>query len=397
MSNTSPKFTDLTAKPLTMMSGHEEVICRIAYLPGGERIVSCSDDKTVRIWDVEKGEQEGTSMVHKGRVHALAVTKNGKRILSGGEDERITMWDVETHERIEEWGGHTGDIRSIALSPNDRLAASGGLDGEIVIREMEKSGNIKHSINAGNWVSSLCFSPSGEKLACAGRNRGVIQVYDVDSGKLVLGPIKGHENWIRCVLWSLDGSQLFSASDDRTIRCWNSETGKSIGQPWTGHTNNVTSLSLSPDGTKLASASWDKTIRYWDARSGNPIGHPVKHENYLFAVASSPCGEFVVSGGRKLPEGRPLIESSSPPAPARAAHFTSIPIATSDQRGPDTARNLNHIRSNFPHDLTGCVVRDGEEPITSGGFGDIYKGKLRLDGKSIDVHYSISPKPFELT
>ncbi|KAF8840950.1 kinase-like protein [Paxillus ammoniavirescens] len=29
--------------------------------------------------------------------------------------------------------------------------------------------------------------------------------------------------------------------------------------------------------------------------------------------------------------------------------------------------------------------REGEEPITSGSFGDIYKGKLRLDGKSIDV------------
>ncbi|KIJ14347.1 hypothetical protein PAXINDRAFT_169759, partial [Paxillus involutus ATCC 200175] len=219
-------------------------------------------------------------MVHKGCVFALAVTKDGKRILSGGEDTRITMWDVETHERIEEWGGHTDEIRCIALSPDDRLAASGARIGQIVIREMKRSGRIKHSINVGSRIQSLCFSPNGEKLACAGSNREhVIQVYDVESGRLVLGPIKGHGGVINCVLWSLDGSQLFSASDDGSIRCWNSETGKSIGKPWTGHTSGVTSLSLSPDGTKLASASTDKTIRFWDTHSGKPIEHPLQHED----------------------------------------------------------------------------------------------------------------------
>ncbi|KAF8834509.1 WD40 repeat-like protein [Paxillus ammoniavirescens] len=372
MSNTSQKPTHTAAKPVTTMSGHERYINGVTYLPGGERVVSCSDDKTVRIWDVEKGKQEGTSMVHKEIVHALAVTKDGKRILSGGEDKRITilMWDVETHERIEAWTRHTGNIRCIALSPDDP-------DG---------------------WVHSLRFSPNGEKLACAYFNRG--QVYDVDSGRLVLGPIKVHETWFRCVLWSLSGSQLFSASDDLTIRCWNSETGKPISKPWRGHTNYVASLSLSPDGTKLASASGDQTIRFWDTHSGEPIGYPLKHENYIYAVAFSPCGEFVASAGgreasiwrvpwwdesqKQLPAGRRLIDSSSPP-PAQVTHSTPIPIAMPEQRYPDTARNLNHIRSNFAHDLTGYVMREGEEPITSGSFGDIYRDKLRLDGKSIDV------------
>ncbi|KIJ09427.1 hypothetical protein PAXINDRAFT_42952, partial [Paxillus involutus ATCC 200175] len=178
------KVTDLTAKPLMTISGHEGPIRGVVYLPGGERVVSCSADKTVRIWDVEKGEQKGTSMVHGGCVRGLAVTKDGKRILSGGgKDTRITIWDVK------------------------------------------RSGNIKHSINAGKWVQSLCFSPNREKLACSAFNQvHIIQVYDVDSGKLVLGPIKGHERAINCVLWSLDGSKLFSASNDGSIRCWNSET-----------------------------------------------------------------------------------------------------------------------------------------------------------------------------
>ncbi|KIJ14399.1 hypothetical protein PAXINDRAFT_169788, partial [Paxillus involutus ATCC 200175] len=241
-------------------------------------------------------------MVHGGWVRGLAVTKDGKRILSGGgKDTRITIWDVETHERIEEWAGHTGDIRCIALSSDDRLAASGGVGGEIAIREVKRSGNIKHSIDAGKWVQSLCFSPNGEKLACVSfvNEVPVIRVYDVDSGKLVLGPLKGHQDWVRCVLWSLDGSKLFSASDNGTIRCWNSETGKSIGKQ-TGHADCVTSLSLSPDGTKLASTSTDKTIRFWDTHSGKPIEHPLQHEDPQSAVAFSPSGEFVACGNANV-------------------------------------------------------------------------------------------------
>jgi WD40 repeat protein len=142
---------------------------------------------------VEKGEQEGTSMVQEYWLHGLAVTRDGKRILAVAREERIRVWDVETHEPVEEWAGNTGLIWCIALSPDDQLAANGGDDGKVVIREMKESGGIKHSIEAGGWVTSLCFSPTGRSslavLAIPGTD-GVIHVYDVESGEPVLGPIK---------------------------------------------------------------------------------------------------------------------------------------------------------------------------------------------------------------
>ncbi|KIK97622.1 hypothetical protein PAXRUDRAFT_135910 [Paxillus rubicundulus Ve08.2h10] len=304
MSSTSRNSADVTTDPLATISGHEHDINKIAYLPGGNRVVSCSDDKTVRIWDMDNGEQEGMSMEHEGMVQGLAVMRDGKKVLSGGDDNIIRVWDVETHQSIEEWDSHTGGILSIALSPDDRLAASGDLQGKIVIREMEESGP-KHSIETGSSVLSVCFSPNGKKLACALNEHKedggfyVIQVYDVESGKLTLGPIKGHARLIRCVLWSLDGAQLFSASDDRTVRCWHSETGEPFAN-WStaaSHTHGVVSLALSPDGSTLVSASSDTTVRFWDAHSGDPIGQPLKHESSIWAVAVSPSGQFVASGG----------------------------------------------------------------------------------------------------
>ncbi|KAF9222319.1 WD40 repeat-like protein, partial [Gyrodon lividus] len=214
MSDTSRKSVDLTPKPLMTMSDHEDTILNMAYLPREERVVTCSNDGLVRIWNVEDGEQEGMSMKHDGYVLCLAVTRDGKRILSGGYDHQMKVW---------------------------------------------------------SWHPS--------------------------SGELLLGPIKGHKDYVNCVLWSLDGCRLFSASDDRSIRCWNSETGEPIGQPWTGHTYWVISLSLSPDGTRLASASHDHTVRLWDAQSGEPIEQPLQHDHWLRAVTFSPTGEFVACGG----------------------------------------------------------------------------------------------------
>ncbi|KIJ05767.1 hypothetical protein PAXINDRAFT_93008, partial [Paxillus involutus ATCC 200175] len=242
------------------MNGHENYVYQIAYLPGRERIVSCSQDNTVRVWYVENGEQEGTSMTHKHGVHGLAVTRDGKSILSGGQGNSIRLWDVETHNFVKAWGGHTSMIFCIALSPDDKLVASGDRSGKIVLRE----------INDGREIPSR---------AC----------------RLAL---RAHNGIVTCVLWSLDGSRLFSSSVDRTIRCWNSDTGKPIGEPWKGHTQSVNSLSLSPDGTKLASVSDDKTIRFWDSHSGDPIAQPLQHDNFVDAVTFSPCGEFVASGGR---------------------------------------------------------------------------------------------------
>ena len=142
----------------------------------------------------------------------------------------------------------------------------------------------------------MSFSPDGNKLACGTDDD--IRVYDVDSGTLVLTsvPLMGHRQWVRVVLWSRDGSRLFSGSTDRTIRGWNSETGEQIGQAWTGHEDSVLSLSLSPDGSILTSASSDHTVRFWDSATGDPIGRHLQHDN-VRTIRFSPSGESVASIG----------------------------------------------------------------------------------------------------
>ncbi|KAF8839140.1 kinase-like protein [Paxillus ammoniavirescens] len=61
------------------------------------------------------------------------------------------------------------------------------------------------------------------------------------------------------------------------------------------------------------------------------------------------------------------------------------PVESDNNIKSVTAWHLIDIRSNFPPDLTGRVVREGQEPFSSGSFGDIFRGTLRMGGRSIYV------------
>ena len=288
MSSVPPHRSDNDGpQPHLVISTHDPGIWTLAYLPDG-RILSGSEDGTVTVWNLEGRKQERTSMEHESGIRGLAVTRDGANIISSDEYGEIKVWDVESHEIVEEWS-HPENYPRIAISPDARLIAAGAWT--VTIYNME-SRRVKHSIDVGSRVWSLSFSPDGKKLAC-GTNDD-IRVYGVDSGRLLVGPLEDHQDWICDVLWSRDGSWLFSGSDS-TVRCWDSYTGAQIGHSWTGHTGNILSLSLSSDGLILASASWDKTIRFWDARTGNPIGQHLQHDKRVRTVLFSPSGEFVAS------------------------------------------------------------------------------------------------------
>ena len=277
-------------RPQLVISGDDDRISQIAYLPHG-RLVTGSESGAVRVWNLQSGEQEGTSMEHEKGVFDLVVTWDGSKIISSDEGGEIKVWDVESHKLVKAWS-HPEWYPRIAISPNDRLIAAGCQTAGIYTMEGERVS----SIGVGGVVFSLSFSPDGNKLACGTLDD--IRIYDVEIGTLVLGPLEGQDG-IWFVLWSRDGSRLFSASPDRTICCWNYNTGERVGQPWTGHTDRIPSLSLSPDGTLLASASWDGTIRFWDTALGRPIGQHLQHDTDVHSVSFSPFGEFVASGDVK--------------------------------------------------------------------------------------------------
>ena len=77
--------------------------------------------------------------------------------------------------------------------------------------------------------------------------------------------MSGHTGGVNSVVFSKDGQQIISGSDDHTIRVWNVTTGTMEGVPLTGHTDWVNSVAFSQDGQQIISGSCDGTICLWNA------------------------------------------------------------------------------------------------------------------------------------
>ncbi|KAE9390029.1 WD40 repeat-like protein, partial [Gymnopus androsaceus JB14] len=104
-------------------------------------------------------------------------------------------------------------------------------------------------------------------------------------------PLEGHDDCVRAVTFSPDGTKIVSGSNDKTIRIWNATTSAQIGDPIEGHDDWVYSVAFSPDGTRIVSGSHDKILRIWDATTGAQIGDPLEgHTDWVNPVAFSPDG-----------------------------------------------------------------------------------------------------------
>ncbi|CAG7852040.1 Ribosome assembly protein 4 {ECO:0000303/PubMed:16221974} AltName: Full=Notchless protein homolog 1 {ECO:0000250/UniProtKB:Q9VPR4}; AltName: Full=Ribosome biogenesis factor RSA4 {ECO:0000303/PubMed:19737519} [Serendipita indica DSM 11827] len=281
------------------LRGHTSRVTAIAFSPDGSRIVSGSDDETIRLWDAETGQSLGEPFRgHTNSVTAVAFSPDGSRIVSGSWDNTIRLWNAETGQSLgDPLRGHTNSVTAVAFSPDGSRIVSGSDDKTIRLWNAETGQSLGDPLRGHtNSVTAVAFSPDGSRIV-SGSWDNTIRLWNAETGQSLGDPLRGHTNWVTAVAFSPDGSRIVSGSWDKTIRLWNAETGQSLGDPLRGHTDSVTAVAFSPDGSRIVSGSWDNTIRLWNAETGQSLGDPLRgHTNSVRAVAFSPDGSRIVSG-----------------------------------------------------------------------------------------------------
>ncbi|MCF2151378.1 hypothetical protein IQ276_034185 [Desmonostoc muscorum LEGE 12446] len=282
------------------LEGHDS-INSISFSPDGKTLASGSADKTIKLWNVETGEEIRTIKTHYTSANSISFSPDGKTLASGGEDKTIKFWNVETGEEIRTLDGHNYDVNSVSFSPDGKTLASGSGDKTIKLWNVETGEEI-HTLQGNNddinfiysiSTYSFSFSPDGKTLA-SGSTDTTIKFWNVETGKEIRS-IEGHYGSVNSISFSPDGKTLASGSKDKTIKFWNVETGEEI-RTLDGHNYDVNSVSFSPDGKILASGSGDKTIKLWNVETGKEIRTIEGHQFHVNSVSFSPDGKTLASG-----------------------------------------------------------------------------------------------------
>lgn len=215
-------------------------------------------------------------------------------------------------------GGYAGvppSIKTLRLThPNGGEVFAVGIDTVITWEGIAPTDSVRleYSIDAGaTWrlitdaATGLRYpwtvppTPSFRCLARATQlSRGMPSDSDLARNAIVL---PGHNDAVRFLAWSPDGSRLAAVGDD-TLRIWDPYSG-TLYLALAGHAGVVLHCDWSPDGRRIVTGSTDRTAKIWDALTGEllvTLGGPVNFGAAFQKVKFSPDGRRVAVVGDQV-------------------------------------------------------------------------------------------------
>ena len=231
-----------------------------------------SRQEACRLVDAELAEQ----VAHVDLVQSLAFSPDGERLASGGFRE-VKIWRRPHDVRIADLPGADTDVRSLAVSPDGRWAAVGETSGVIQLYDVATGKRLRTLAAHSKDVTGVAFSADGGRLASCSLDN-TLRIWNVTDGQQLGG--LATPSALTAIAFVVADNQLVTASADNVLRTWTIPTQPAqADQPAAkpikelpGHGDRITSLvPVSPKGAQFISGSLDGTARQWDAQNGSVI------------------------------------------------------------------------------------------------------------------------------
>ena len=202
---------------------------------------------------------------------------------------------------------HTARINTVITSPNADKLASAGVDRKIQLwtvaqdklapeREFPEDKKSPYETYAANFTC-VARQPEGDLIAF-GDDAGVIRLWDTK--KNIVQQLREHRGAIRALVFSPNGTMLFSGSDDKTVRSWRVADGvsKVLEGGWK-YSEPITALAISPDGNLLVVGSADKSVTFWDVINNNLLNADKTSTEAIIEIAFTKDGQYVLGVSEK--------------------------------------------------------------------------------------------------
>ena len=339
----------VTARVRNVITDSAGAINDLAYSPDGLLIAGGSDDGATYVWDTQTqklahrfqdlsaGADWNTSVSSVGFGSAgltAWIFVDGRLFLAEtNSGSSFDLFESVGASKQESWGlDPRVKFVSAASAPGDQVVSLGDSDGTIHLIQLV--GNLSGTQLHGHTgaITSMAFSPEGEKLASASTDKSVrlwvlsthkqvqllqhfapvTEVAFSGDGRFIL-TLSGASAW----LWdATNGKQIRQLSDpngitaigflgvtgrivtggqDGTLRMWDATTGAQL-LALKGHTGRINSVAISPDGKFLISGSADTTSRLWDVTKAAEVRRFEGHTDAVTSVAISQDKRYLITG-----------------------------------------------------------------------------------------------------
>lgn len=301
----------------------------VAFSPDGNTLATASQDKTVQLWNIEKGNisnpirRSHPITEHTDTVRKVLFSPDGGTLATASNDHTAKLFDVtnpELPKRRATILGHTDSVFGLAFSsvPDQngrRMLATAAADNTARLWDMTKLSDITYpqapallSTITGHTdtVTRVAFSPDNRTLATSSFD-GTGKLWNISDPEhpATLRPALGqHQGSVLAVAFSPDGRYVATGAEDGIARIWNVENPKPELKAVTDDLPDpVRGVAFDPRSGRLATATTHMTL-LWGIPDLTKADKPIMLKrtdtlpdaNFVNAVAFSPNGQFLAAG-----------------------------------------------------------------------------------------------------
>jgi WD40 repeat protein len=276
--------------------GHTDAVRSLVFAPDNKSFYSAGSDGKVLKWNIQ--ERSSSVVVENPMVNrVIDVSNDGKWLVCGTDGNGVQVFrqgNVQAEPRI--LSGEDNRIRSLDFLPDNKRLFSAGTEGVITLWNLE-TGRSNVFATTESPVDILVVSRNGDYLAAGTRN-GKIIIYETGDANKYSVLYEDAGNSILALDFG-EGDRLLASGDlQGNVLVWDFQNGTLLNN-LRGHSARISQLRFSPDGKILASASNDGSVRMWETADLN--NQPIvltANAGFVFCVAFSSAGDQILTGSK---------------------------------------------------------------------------------------------------
>ncbi len=252
---------------LLTLKGHTDYVSSASFSADGSRIVTSSADNTAKVWDAKTGAKLLTLKGHTKGVNSASFSADGSRIVTTSQDFKVKVWDANTGaDLLTLQDFFKGSVNSASFNSDGSQIVTSHVDNTAKVWDAKTGAKLLtlkgHTLKwDSRGVNCASFSTDGSRIV-TGSGDATAKVWDAKTGAELL-TLNGHSEFVGSASFSPDGTRIVTSGN--TVKVWDAKTGAEL-LTLKGKMSYMHSASFSGDGSRIIAASDDKTVKVWDSR-----------------------------------------------------------------------------------------------------------------------------------
>jgi COMPASS component SWD3 len=253
----SPKSKSPQPQLLQKFMGHVDSISQILFV--NRSLVSASYDGSVRIWNIETGELQG-SLTVGAAVTAIAASPNSNLFITGDRSGKIKMWNLLERKLLRSIPLHTGKVTGVHFTQNGKSFVTTGEDGILKIFQLNPA-SLRHTVQiaklpifSSGIVRDQIFTTTPDSKLSVIMNGNVIRSEELSSPLCKTLAVSHDRDWV-------------GVGDDRgSIHCFDRQ-GHLLKSVAAFPDGVITSMAFIYCGDRLLVSSESGKVKMWDVKN----------------------------------------------------------------------------------------------------------------------------------